>query len=152
MGFTVRRFLGYIFPHLQGSLALLPGFYCRCETVVIRPRRTMAVFPARSGSTDGTSFRAFVNILPCPVCVFLPLFTQVRGTGILGSSDTGSCIKPRNTPPRWPWADPIHTQGGRYYLRLDAYAGIWMLPADASPPAPHPPSHFPRPVWRRNEI
>ncbi len=36
MGLAVRQFLGYIFPHLQGSLALLPGFYCRCETVVIR--------------------------------------------------------------------------------------------------------------------
>src|SRR5215204_3197761 len=92
MGFTVRRFLGYIFPHLQGSLALLPGFYCRCETVVIRPRRTMAVFPARSGSTDGTSFnRAFVNDFTssggsaCPVCRCQALFTEVRGIGILGS-------------------------------------------------------------------
>jgi hypothetical protein len=92
MGFTVRRFLGYIFPHLQGSLALLPGFYCRCETVVIRPRRTMAVFPARSGSTDGTSFRAFVNILPCPVD-FLPLFTRVRGIGILRTSPFGDSPK-----------------------------------------------------------
>src|SRR5215211_5376429 len=79
-------------PHLQGSLALLPGFHCRCETVVIRPRRTMAVFPARSGSTDGTSFRAFVNILPCPVD-FLPLFTLVRGIGILRTSQAWSSRK-----------------------------------------------------------
>jgi|SRR5215212_2487854 len=86
MGLAVRRFLGYVFPHLQDSLALLPGFHCRCETVVIRPRRTMADFSARSGSTDGTSFRAFVNILPCPVCAFLPLFTGVRGRGIPRSS------------------------------------------------------------------
>jgi hypothetical protein len=91
MGFTVRRFLGYMFPHLQGSLVLLPGFHCRCETVVIRPRRTTAVFPAPAGSTDGTSFRAFVNILPCPV-VFLPLFTRVRGMGILRSSSWIFCF------------------------------------------------------------
>src|SRR5215203_291014 len=56
-----------------------------------------------------------------------PLFTQVRGIGILGSSLAGSCIKPRNTPPRWPWAGPIPAQGGRYYLRLDAYAASWMV-------------------------
>jgi hypothetical protein len=57
------------------------------------------------------------------------LFTGVRGIGFLGSSDAGSCIKPRNTPPRWPWAGPTHARGGRYYSRLDAYASIWMLPA-----------------------
>src|SRR5215217_1963276 len=94
MGFTVRRVLGHIFPHLQGSLALLPGFYCRCETVVIRPRHTTTVFPAPAGSTEGTSFRAFANILPCPVCVFLPLFTRVRGIRILGSSHPALCIAP----------------------------------------------------------
>ena len=57
------------------------------------------------------------------------LFTEVRGIGILGSSLAGSWIKPRNTPPRWPWDGSIHARGGRYYLRLDAYAGLWILPA-----------------------
>jgi hypothetical protein len=62
------------------------------------------------------------------------LFTRVRGIGILGSSLAGSWIRPRNTPARWPWAGPIHTRGGRYYLILDAYAGMWMLAADDAPP------------------
>jgi hypothetical protein len=58
-----------------------------------------------------------------------PLFTGVRGIEILGSSLAGSCIKPRNSPSLWPSASPIHARAGRYYLRLDAYASIWMLPA-----------------------
>src|SRR5829696_6837080 len=62
----------------------------------------------------------------------LPLFTEVRGIRILGSSLAGSWIKPRNTPARWPWAGPIGARGGWYYLRLDAYAAFWMLLADAS--------------------
>src|SRR5215208_2180009 len=66
------------------------------------------------------------------------LFTGVRGIRILGSSLAGSWIKPRNTPPRWPWAGPIRAQGGEYYLRLDAYASIWMLLADASSCPRHP--------------
>src|SRR5215216_2405425 len=67
----------------------------------------------------------------------MPLFTQVRGIGILGSSLARSCIKPRNTPPRWPWAVPIHARGGRYYLRLDGYADLWMLsPDNPTPPRP----------------
>src|SRR5215217_8975772 len=57
------------------------------------------------------------------------LFTRVRGIGILGSSLAGSWIKPRNTPPRWPWAGPNHARGGWYYWGLDAYANSWMLPA-----------------------
>src|SRR5215207_1803163 len=57
----------------------------------------------------------------------LPSCTLVRGIGILGSSHTRSWIKPRNTPSRWPSASPIHARGGRYYLRLDAYARSWML-------------------------
>jgi hypothetical protein len=32
---------------------------------------------------------------PAPL---VPLFTQVRGIRILGSSDAGSWIRPRNTP------------------------------------------------------
>src|SRR5215211_3350488 len=60
------------------------------------------------------------------------LFTGVRGIRILGSSLAGSWIKPRNTSARWPWAGLTHARGGRYYLRLDAYASIWMLPADAN--------------------
>src|SRR5215210_5447607 len=55
------------------------------------------------------------------------LFTQVRGIRILRSPDAGSWIKPRNTPPRWPWPGPIHARGARYYRGLDAYASIWML-------------------------
>jgi len=127
MGLAVRRFLGYVFPHLQGSLALLPGFHCRCETVVIRPRRTMAVFPARSGSTDGASFRAFVKILPCPVCAFLPLFTGVRGIVILRSSDAGSCI---DRPPRGLRMASKALQAAWRSLHLvvlDGYAGRRML-------------------------
>jgi len=61
--------------------------------------------------------------------LFMPLFTGVRGICVLGSSFAESCIKPRNTPARWPRAGPIRARGGRYYLRLDAYARIWMLPA-----------------------
>src|SRR5215203_4563532 len=68
----------------------------------------------------------------------MPLFTGVRGIGILGSSLAGFWIKPRNTPPRWPWASPIRARGGRYYLRLDAYAGSWMLPAKPLLVRPHP--------------
>jgi hypothetical protein len=128
MGLAVRRFLGYVFPHLQGSLALLPGFHCRCETVVIRPRRTMAVFPARSGSTDGASFRAFVNILPCPVCAFLPLFTGVRGIVILRSHFAGSCI---DRPPRGVRmaSKGLHAAWRRsnHLVVLDGYAGRRML-------------------------
>src|SRR5215212_28093 len=30
---------------------------------------------------------------------------------------------------RWPWGGPIHARSGGYYPGLDAYAGIWMLPA-----------------------
>src|SRR5215217_5608740 len=57
----------------------------------------------------------------------MPLFTQVRGTEIPGSPYPRCCIKPRNTPVRWPWTGPIHARGGRYYLRLDAYADSRML-------------------------
>src|SRR5215203_1097258 len=58
---------------------------------------------------------------------FMPLFTQVRGRRILGSPFAGFWIKPRNTPPRWSRGGPIRARDGRYYLRLDAYASIWML-------------------------
>jgi hypothetical protein len=54
------------------------------------------------------------------------LFTGVRGIGILGSSLARFWIRPRNTPALWPWAVPIQARGGGYYLRLDAYAGIWI--------------------------
>jgi hypothetical protein len=66
--------------------------------------------------------------------VFLPLFTQVHGIEILGSSDAGFWIRPRNTPAPWPWAGPSHVRGGRYYLRLDAYAYSWKLLPDNAPP------------------
>src|SRR5829696_3158879 len=39
------------------------------------------------------------------------------------------CIKPRNTPAQGHRSGPIHARDGRYYLRLDAYAGLWILPA-----------------------
>jgi hypothetical protein len=32
------------------------------------------------------------------------------------------------------WDGPIHARGGRYYLRLDAYADMWMLPPDNPTP------------------
>jgi hypothetical protein len=64
------------------------------------------------------------HVYPGPL--FLPLFTEVRGIRILGSSLAESWIKSRNTPPRWPWTGLIHTRGGGYYLRLDGYAGIWI--------------------------
>jgi hypothetical protein len=54
------------------------------------------------------------------------LFTGVRGIGILRSPDAGNWIKPRNTSALRPWAGAIYARGGRYYLRLDAYAGFWM--------------------------
>src|SRR5215203_2629126 len=60
------------------------------------------------------------------VISYILLFTRVRRIGILGSSDPGSWIKPRNTPPRWPWAGSIRSRDGRYYLMLDAYACFWM--------------------------
>src|SRR5688500_16296224 len=46
-------------------------------------------------------------------------FCELRLLGILGSPFAGCCIRSRNTPARWPWVAPIHTQGGRCYLRLD---------------------------------
>jgi hypothetical protein len=55
------------------------------------------------------------------------IFTRVPRIEILGSPHAGSWIKPRNTPPLWPWTGLIHTRGGRYYLRLDAYAASWMV-------------------------
>src|SRR5215212_6595108 len=57
----------------------------------------------------------------------MPLFTGVRGRGILRSPFAGSWIRPRNTPVRWAWVGPIRARSGRYYLWLDAYASIWML-------------------------
>src|SRR5215207_10325450 len=61
-----------------------------------------------------------------PKCV-VKEFCELRLLSILGSPDAGFWIRPRNTPPRWPWAEPIHARGGGYYLRLDAYAALWML-------------------------
>src|SRR5215217_1753103 len=57
---------------------------------------------------------------------------ELRLLGILGSPFAGCCIRTRNTPARWPWVAPIRARGGRYYLGLDAYASIWMPPADAN--------------------
>jgi hypothetical protein len=83
----------------------------------------------------------------------LPLFTQVRGIGILRSSLAGSWIKPRNTPPRWPWSGPNHARGGRYYSRLDAYASIWMLPARLVLVQAHPaPGLYQRRFYRRVRV
>jgi hypothetical protein len=38
------------------------------------------------------------------------LFTRVRGIEILGSSDAGSWIKPRNTSARWSWDGSIRAR------------------------------------------
>jgi hypothetical protein len=40
-----------------------------------------------------------------------PEFPNSFGIGILGSSLAGSWIKPRDTPPRWPWEGPIRSRG-----------------------------------------
>jgi hypothetical protein len=80
----------------------------------------------------------------------LPLFTGVRGIEFLGSSLAGSWIKSRNTPPRCPWSGPIHARGGRYYQRLDAYAGSWMLTARPLLVHPYPtPGLYQRYLYRR---
>ena len=42
--------------------------------------------------------------------------------GVPGRGYARSCIKPRNTSARWPWAAPIHARGSKYYLWLDGYA------------------------------
>src|SRR5215210_2383828 len=65
------------------------------------------------------------------------LLTQVRGIVILGSPYARSWIRSRNTSSRWPWVGPTHGRGGRYYLRLDAYASIWMLLARPLLVQPH---------------
>src|SRR5215207_9845997 len=54
------------------------------------------------------------------------------------SSDARFWIRPRNTPAQGYRAGPIHSRGGGYYLRLDAYAPLWMLPADANSCPRHP--------------
>ena len=54
------------------------------------------------------------------------LFTRVRGIGILRNWYSASWIRSRNTPPRLPRSASHHLAGGRYYLRLDAYAGFWI--------------------------
>src|SRR5215208_1766281 len=89
-----------------------------------------------SGASAGSDTRALLTLL-CThehdasrtslAHLLMPLFTGVRGIGILGSSLAGSWIKPRNTSARWPWGGLIHSRGGRYYPRLDAYARSWML-------------------------
>src|SRR5215208_7198841 len=84
-------------------------------------RRKQEAGPGRSSSGPASS----------------PLFTGVRGIVILGSSFAGFWIRSRNTPARWPWAGPIRTRGGGYYLTLDAYASIWMLPARRLLVQPH---------------
>jgi hypothetical protein len=63
----------------------------------------------------------------------MPLFTLVRGRGILRGSFAGSWIRPRNTPARCPCGAPIRARGDRYYPRLDAYALSWMLPPEKPP-------------------
>src|SRR5215208_7371794 len=56
----------------------------------------------------------------------LPLFTLVRGIGILGSSLAGSWIKPRNTPGS-PSPDTPHSPGPLELVTpMDRYAGLWM--------------------------
>src|SRR5215208_4010090 len=79
----------------------------------------------------------------CGVCPYSPdcleeEFCELRILGILGSPYAGSWIRSRNTPPRWPRVGPIRARGGRYYLRLDAYASVWMAPADANSCPRHP--------------
>jgi hypothetical protein len=54
---------------------------------------------------------------------------------ILGSPYARSWIRSRNTSSRGPWVGPIHGRGGRYYLRLDAYGLLWILPPGRYPPS-----------------
>ena len=59
-----------------------------------------------------------------------PLFSGVRGIGILGSPYTRYWITPPNTPVQRPLAPRIHVAGGRYYLRLDSYARSCIGPGE----------------------
>jgi hypothetical protein len=80
---------------------------------------------------------------------------ELRLIGVLGSPYARSWIRSRNTSSRWPWVGPIHGRGGRYYLRLDAYALLWILPPGPLPSLvrPHPaPSLYERRLSSRVRV
>jgi hypothetical protein len=80
-------------------------------------------------------------------CPYSPECVEVD---FLRSPFAASWIKPRNNPALWPWIGAIRARGSRDYLRLDAYASIWMLPVRPLLVQPHlAPSLNERGLYRR---
>src|SRR5215208_8192045 len=59
----------------------------------------------------------------------LPLFTEVRGRGILRSSDAGSCIDRRREPRGWRLRPARSVRGSLRVVVLDRYAAGRIAPA-----------------------
>src|SRR5919112_4893664 len=82
---------------------------------VVFPRARVSAYQVDKLSQEGREHK------PGPPSL-LPLFTGVRGIGILGSSDAGSCIDRLSEARGWPERACSRVPGGLHVVVVDGYA------------------------------